>query len=171
MYTTLNSSVLCEQPQQPPVNIDYYYPTDVLQSTFPTPSELLAELAENGLPPSTTDEFGSDGRSESARKARRRAMAKSVGFIPTDPSVPYPSTIMPHLALFSYSDTISSHEKKRHYLECLEQYVMYLHQQLELVGSQPIPLERVSNYRGLSSRSIRVLRLLSFLFFFFNDPY
>jgi hypothetical protein len=33
---------------------------------------------------------------------------------------------------------------------------MYLHQQIELVGSQPVPLERVSNYRGLSSRSIRV---------------
>lgn len=53
-------------------------------------------------------------------------------------------------------DTISSHEKKRHYLECVEQYVMYLHQQLQLVGSEPVKLERVSNYRGLSSRSIRV---------------
>jgi hypothetical protein len=75
---------LCE-PQEPPINLDYCS-TDVIQSTFPTPSELLAELATNGLP-ATSDEFGSDGRSESARKARRRAMAKSVGFIPTDPSV------------------------------------------------------------------------------------
>ena len=64
-----------------------YSSTDVIQSTFPTPSELLAELTANGLP-ATSDDFGSDGRSESARKARRRAMAKSVGFIPTDPSVP-----------------------------------------------------------------------------------
>ncbi|KAF8807475.1 hypothetical protein BYT27DRAFT_7189545 [Phlegmacium glaucopus] len=123
--------------QEQPINFDYGS-THVIQSTFPTPSELLAELTANGLP-ATNDEFAPDGRSESARKARRRAMAKSVGFIPTDP------------------DTISSHEKKRHYLECLEQYVMYLHQQLELVGSQPIPLERVANYRGLSSRSIRTL--------------
>ena len=67
-----------------------------------------------------------------------------------------------------YSDTISSHEKKRHYLECLEQYVMYLHQQLELVGSQPVPLEQVSNYRGLSSRSIRVCIHKSFFFFSLN---
>ena len=73
-----------QQQQQQPYD---YCSTDIIQSTFPTPSELLAELATNGLP-TTSDEFGSDGRSESARKARRRAMAKSVGFIPTDPSVP-----------------------------------------------------------------------------------
>lgn len=56
-----------------------------------------------------------------------------------------------------YRDTISSHEKKRHYLECLEQYVLYLHEQLRLVQAAPLPLERVSTYRGLSSRSIRTL--------------
>ena len=55
------------------------------------------------------------------------------------------------------SDTISSHEKKRHYLECLEQYVLYLHEQLKLVQTAPLALERVSTYRGLSSRSIRTL--------------
>ncbi|KAL1722105.1 hypothetical protein EV715DRAFT_247914 [Schizophyllum commune] len=33
---------------------------------------------------------------------------------------------------------------------------MYLHEQLKLVGTEPVPLERVSTYRGLSSRSIRV---------------
>lgn len=82
-----NATVVPDAPCEPQelINIDYSS-TDVIQSTFPTPSELLAELAANGLPP-TSDEFGSDGRSESARKARRRAMAKSVGFIPTDPSV------------------------------------------------------------------------------------
>src|SRR5438445_594841 len=31
-------------------------------------------------------------------------------------------------------DTISSHEKKRHYLECIEQYILYLHEQFDLVG-------------------------------------
>lgn len=81
----------CDPQQQQPCG---YGSSDVIQSTFPTPSELLAELAANGLP-ATGDDFGSDGRSESARKARRRAMAKSVGFIPTDPSVPYPSSIIP----------------------------------------------------------------------------
>ena len=73
----------CDPQQQQPYD---YCSSDVIQSTFPTPSELLEELAANGLP-ATSDEFGSDGRLESARKARRRAMAKSVGFIPTDPSV------------------------------------------------------------------------------------
>lgn len=32
-----------------------------------------------------------------------------------------------------------------------------MHDQLRLVGTEPIALERVSTYRGLSSRSIRVL--------------
>ena len=54
------------------------------------------------------------------------------------------------------SDTISSHDKKRYYLECLEQYITYLHEQLRLVGHEPVALERVSTYRGLTSRSIRV---------------
>ncbi len=46
--------------------------------------------------------------------------------------------------------------KKGTTLECLERYVIYLHEQLNLIGTQPVALERVSNYRGLSSRSIRV---------------
>ncbi|KAF8168030.1 hypothetical protein B0H34DRAFT_792686 [Crassisporium funariophilum] len=130
------SRALCE-PQQSDIDLEYCG-QNALQSTFPTPSELLAELAANGLS-ATSDDFGSDVRAESARKARRRAMAKSVGFVPTDP------------------DSISSHEKKRHYLECLEQYVQFLHQQLELIGSTPVELVRVPSHRGLSSRSIRTL--------------
>ncbi|KIJ96308.1 hypothetical protein K443DRAFT_10709 [Laccaria amethystina LaAM-08-1] len=65
-------------------------------------------------------------RHDSARKAWRRATAKSVGFIPTDP------------------DTISSHEKKRHYVECLEQYITYLHEQFEVLGAVSAMLTRVS---------------------------
>lgn len=57
---------------------------------------------------------------------------------------------------FLRSDTISSHDKKRYYLECLEQYITFLHEQLRLVGHEPVALERVSTYRGLTSRSIRV---------------
>ena len=91
----MDSSIQPEPQEPPPTGTVNYSSTDVIQSTFPTPSELLAELSANGLP-ATSDEFGSDGRSESARKARRRAMAKSVGFIPTDPSVLYPSgTVIP----------------------------------------------------------------------------
>jgi hypothetical protein len=54
------------------------------------------------------------------------------------------------------SDTITSHEKKRYYFECLEQYVMYLHDQFSLLGVDPMPMRRVESYRGLNNRSIRV---------------
>ncbi|TRM66156.1 hypothetical protein BD626DRAFT_566782 [Schizophyllum amplum] len=90
----------------------------------------------------TTSMSGSAQTAE--RKAQRKArrdvtQALNVGFVPTNP------------------ESLSSHEKKRYYLESLEQYVMYLHEQLKLVASEPVPLERVSTYRGLSSRSIRTL--------------
>lgn len=57
-------------------------------------------------------------------------------------------------------DTITSHDKKRCYLECLEEYVQWMHEQLRLVGQEPIQVERVSSYRGLKSRSIRVSAFL-----------
>jgi hypothetical protein len=74
---------LCQPAMDLPINPEYCG-GDALQTTFPTPSELLAELAAKGIP-MTGDELGSDTRSESASKARRRAMSKRVGFIPTDP--------------------------------------------------------------------------------------
>ncbi|KAG9314418.1 hypothetical protein JVU11DRAFT_5215 [Chiua virens] len=147
----------------PNTGLDYYPAAS--QPLFPTPSELLSDINQRHQP----DVPGSDSRSylpsppppqtskhqspvditmpsntvvnktESQRKARQRAIAEEIGFTPTDP------------------DTISSHEKKRHYLECLEQYVLYLHEQLRLVQTAPLALERVSTYRGLSSRSIRTL--------------
>lgn len=60
---------------------------------------------------------------------------------------------------------MSAHEKKRYYLEALEQYVIYLHDQLRLVHTEPLPLQRVATYPGMSSRSIRV-----YLFFSYLDP-
>ncbi|KAL1670629.1 hypothetical protein GGF50DRAFT_109063 [Schizophyllum commune] len=83
---------------------------------------------------------GTAAERKAQRKARRDAtQALNVGLAPSNP------------------EALSSHEKKRYYLESLEQYVMYLHEQLKLVGTEPVPLERVSTYRGLSSRSIRTL--------------
>ncbi|KAG1755215.1 uncharacterized protein EDB91DRAFT_280448 [Suillus paluster] len=141
--------------------LDYY--ANAPQLLFPTPSELLTDLSTASTPISTalssslpsaqreqsqssehSDEAPASAapttsKTESQRKARQRAVAEEIGFIPTDP------------------DTISSHEKKRHYLECLEHYVLYLHEQLRLVDTAPLSLERVSTYRGLSSRSIRTL--------------
>lgn len=54
-------------------------------------------------------------------------------------------------------DTISSHDKKRNYLECLENYVKYLEAQMKLVGLQSYPMSNVVNYgSGMNNRSLRV---------------
>lgn len=154
-------------PQSTTINTDILnYYANAPQLLFPTPSELLTDLSTPSaqIPPTLsassslshqtqreqsqssersteppTSAAPNTSKTESQRKARQRAVAEEIGFIPTDP------------------DTISSHEKKRHYLECLEHYVLYLHEQLRLVNTAPLDLERVSTYRGLSSRSIRTL--------------
>jgi hypothetical protein len=60
------------------------------------------------------------------------------------------------MALTSHRETLSSHDKKRAYVECMEQYIEFLHQQLRLVGHEPVAMEKVESYSGLSTRSIRV---------------
>ncbi|KAI0734550.1 hypothetical protein C8Q72DRAFT_399109 [Fomitopsis betulina] len=157
--------------------LEYY--GNAPQVMFPTPSELLSELSVRGAsgftgglsrkasvsgpsasPDTTVPEAGQSksikvkhdsqaafdsavpapkAQTETQRKAYFRRVAEAVGFPPTDP------------------DTITSHDKKRSYLECLEQYVQWLHEQIRLVGREPLPLERVQQYRGPSSRSIRTL--------------
>ena len=118
-------------------------------ATFPTPSELAATSSSES--------------SQEPHKPRRRTKP----FLADPPPLPEQPLLVPP------SDGISSHEKKRHYLECLEQYVMYLHQQLLLVGLQPISLERsTSNVRGMTSKSIRVRPSLSLsLLLFIHSPY
>ncbi|KAJ7487671.1 hypothetical protein B0H11DRAFT_1105014 [Mycena galericulata] len=74
------------------------------------------------------------------RAARGPPPARASGFVPSDP------------------DDLSSHEKKRLYLSCLENYVQYLHQLFASINVVPHPLERVSNYR-LTSRSMRTILL------------
>lgn len=61
-----------------------YYPSEPAQATFPTPSELLVELAAKTR---SGEEPRSEKKTETARKARQRAVAQSVGFVPTDPYV------------------------------------------------------------------------------------
>jgi hypothetical protein len=70
-----------------------------------------------------------------------------------------------HVLTVPFSDTISSHEKKRHYLECIEQYIQYLHEQFELLGEPAPEMERVAvaSYSGLNSRSIRVSEEILFV--------
>ncbi|KAI9508775.1 hypothetical protein F5148DRAFT_1192589 [Russula earlei] len=114
---------------------------NVPRETFPTPSELLnkATSKQKSISGSTKPGRKTEKKVETQRKALQRVLQESIGFSPTDP------------------DTISSHDKKRYYLECLEQYITYLHEQLRLVGHEPVTLERVSTYRGLTSRSIRTM--------------
>ncbi|KAI9057972.1 hypothetical protein FKP32DRAFT_1614958 [Trametes sanguinea] len=129
------------------------------QTLFPTPAELLADLnscggvtrgggdrsgkalAHLGSRSSARPSKGKVAEQEALnqRKALFRSISENVGFIITDP------------------DTITTHVKKRHYLECLEEYVQWLHEQIRLAGQQPLTLERIPSYRGLKSRSIRTM--------------
>jgi hypothetical protein len=81
-YISQPAPVAAHDAAQNPVNTGHLY-EDPAQITFPTPSELLVELSGRG---STTDQLRVEKKSET-RKARRRAIAKSVGFVPTDPFV------------------------------------------------------------------------------------
>lgn len=114
-------------------------------------------------------------QTETQRKAYFRRVAEAVGFPPTDPLVYFITRCILSLLMIRYRDTITSHDKKRSYLECLEQYVQWLHEQIRLVGREPLPLERVQQYRGPSSRSIRVrfeheVSYTSFLIASLSDP-
>ncbi|KAM6498170.1 hypothetical protein JOM56_006118 [Amanita muscaria] len=145
-------------PQEPLTDVsalgDLQYPQEATQSrpndiapyqdeaptrTFPTPSELLVELASTNQNAHCNSSRNS---SDLSRRPRRRPVSRGLGVIPGDPPA---------------RESISSHEKKRQYLECLEYYVMFLQQQLSLVGADPVLLERVPQYRGLNNRSIRTL--------------
>ena len=129
------------------------------RETFPTPSELLNKATSKQKSTSASTKPGrkTEKKVETQRKALQRVLQESIGFSPTDPYVSSDQYFLYSLSShISCRDTISSHDKKRYYLECLEQYITYLHEQLRLVGHEPIALERVSTYRGLTSRSIRV---------------
>ncbi|KAH9847362.1 hypothetical protein C2E23DRAFT_741926 [Lenzites betulinus] len=139
-----------------PLDVYLHAPRDY----FPTPSELLmdpnprdrqardsgdaagkgtakSQASSAALASSKPD--GDDAENLNQRKAYFRSVSDNVGFTITDP------------------DTITSHDKKRCYLECLEEYVQWLHERLRLAGQEPPPLERISTYRGLKSRSIRTM--------------
>jgi hypothetical protein len=101
------------------------------------------------------------GRPRSARRCvsletQRRALAERVGFLPTDPCVLLSPVRRRRRQLTSHRETLSSHDKKRAYVECMEQYIEFLHQQLRLVGHEPVAMEKVESYSGLNTRSIRV---------------
>ncbi|KAF8640992.1 hypothetical protein AX17_000637 [Amanita inopinata Kibby_2008] len=154
--TTVALTAACPDTSQSYANA-VYYQNDAPTQTFPTPSELLAELA--GSAPGNAVHCDSNRNpNELARRSRRRLANRAMGLMSGEsPATNTPCASNPYQLSRSARESISSHEKKRHYLECLEHYVMYLHQQLNLVGAEPVPLERVQSYRGLSNRSIRTL--------------
>ncbi|KAF5313955.1 hypothetical protein D9611_006864 [Ephemerocybe angulata] len=153
-----------------------------LGPTFPTPSQLLIDLGgtddaaaaiaqQEALDLSSmayrasfsaSPEVGAstdDSASVSESAAGTDSAVSSQSSRPTSRiSSRSASSVLPDTPQ-QQSETISSHEKKRHYLECLEQYVLYLHNQFSLLGVQPPPLTRVDSYKGLNSRSIRWLQL------------
>ncbi|KAF9270279.1 hypothetical protein L218DRAFT_952443 [Marasmius fiardii PR-910] len=106
--------------------------------TFPTPSELLCDVKSSKGTTSPESDF-----SERDSSPPTLQPLQSIDLPTGQPS----------------RDGISSHEKKRQLLECLEQYVIYLHEQVTLLGAEPVSLDRVDSYRGLGSRSIRTLLL------------
>ncbi|KAJ3905668.1 hypothetical protein F5879DRAFT_988108 [Lentinula edodes] len=55
------------------------------------------------------------------------------------------------------SQAITRHETNKHYLESLEQYILFLHAQMSYIGAQPVPIDRFSTNIGLRTRSIRTL--------------
>ncbi|KAI0715220.1 hypothetical protein C8Q76DRAFT_795999 [Earliella scabrosa] len=58
---------------------------------------------------------------------------------------------------------LTQHEKKRRYLECLEFFVPWLEQTLRACGANYLPpLERLSEYRGLTVVSLRTLLILNY---------
>lgn len=74
------------------------------------------------------------------RSARRQALIENLGFTPVDP------------------DRITTHEKKRLYLECLEEYVRYLQRQIELYGGVPVALAKSEEVTdALTNESLRTL--------------
>ncbi|KAI0079230.1 hypothetical protein K474DRAFT_674269 [Panus rudis PR-1116 ss-1] len=101
-----------------------------------TPMPMLSPVDTSEI-----SEMDDEKRPENQRKAYFRGVAQNVGFESTDP------------------DTITSHDKKRYYLECLEYYVLWLHEQLRIVGQEPEPIDRIKESKGLDTRSIRTLLL------------
>lgn len=134
--------------------------------TFQTPSELMAQLC------ASDDSRAGTGYSETIDTALRSTFSASpeAKDDSTTPEASETANTRPNSRVSQSSssisilpdappanDHISSHEKKRHYLETLEQYVQYLRHQFQLLGATPVPLRRVDSYRGLNSRSIRTL--------------
>ncbi|KAJ6610063.1 hypothetical protein B0H10DRAFT_2225348 [Mycena sp. CBHHK59/15] len=123
-------------------NSEYHSEFSAFPATPPPNAGMkVSDLSDTPRASGTAPPHGrSLGRSKNrAARLARPITPRASGFVPSDP------------------DELSAHEKKRHYLVCLESYVKYLHDLFESIQVQPLPLERVSSYRGLTSRSMRTI--------------
>ncbi|KZV71297.1 hypothetical protein PENSPDRAFT_684700 [Peniophora sp. CONT] len=126
--------------------MEYYANLD--REAFQTPCQLLDSLLKTGssgsghsqVDPVPVESAREEKKqTETSRQARLRYMSESVGFQPTDP------------------DTLSCHEKKRNYIECLENYVGWLRAQCEIANVDAGDIERIQSYKGLGTRSVRTM--------------
>ncbi|KAJ7631016.1 hypothetical protein FB45DRAFT_1028176 [Roridomyces roridus] len=75
------------------------------------------------------------------KKAPYPLPPRASGFVPSNP------------------EELTAHERKRLYLDSLENYVNYLHSHFATLNIAPPPLERISSYRGLPMNSLRSMYL------------
>ncbi|THV04881.1 hypothetical protein K435DRAFT_835141 [Dendrothele bispora CBS 962.96] len=148
-FPSLHSSSSFSLPPPPPSATMHVASNGPPQNTFSTPSELLSELNSPTHSQFIPSDVASMPVGSSGRAATRIRRAVSLGC----DDAQYSTRLVQH----HEQESISSHEKKRQYLECLEQYVMYLQDQLNTIGVEPAALERVQDHKGMSSQSIRTL--------------
>lgn len=123
------------------------------QSTFPTPSELLIQLSNQDDDHTPRSPRSDLGRSRTLERPSRSEVSNCTA---VGTATPLDSSFLAPLTHRTSQESITSHEKKRHYLECLEHYVETLHEHFHFLGLEPAPLERITHSGGLDSRSIRV---------------
>ncbi|KAI0746093.1 hypothetical protein C8Q76DRAFT_688958 [Earliella scabrosa] len=90
----------------------------------------------------------SDGMTRTGRKRRLQSSSAFVGFPVTDPVF-----MLTQLG----SDHIPPHDRKRMYLESLEEYTVWLEDQIRIVGLVPASMERVSTFQELKARTVRTV--------------
>ncbi|KAI0712615.1 hypothetical protein C8Q76DRAFT_694135 [Earliella scabrosa] len=73
------------------------------------------------------------------RKRRLQGSSAFVGFPVTDP------------------DHIPPHDRKRTYLESLEEYTVWLEDQIRTAGLVPVSMERISTFQELKARTVRTI--------------
>lgn len=146
VFSNIYASELDGPQHAPPEEMDIFHelPQDDFEqetgiSHFPTPSEMLV-------------------RQRSSMTASRPLRSRAPALPRTAQTVRNwydPSLVFGAFVTSLICCSLTSHQKKRKYVECLEEYVFYLHDQLRLIGVEPVALECAARHT-LSNRSSRV---------------